>query len=442
MCPEKTRSAINRLDELLKRTLLAPCIKNPEKKFILFYEDIKISPFLLSPIENNIEIKSSPSRPKQKPLLKKAKSDSNLIHSITTKKNKIKPLNFEKIRNKMSSREEILMSKKIAMRLSIYDHQWGNNWIEKLLNGLKTLKEPKVICALGEQLSALQALEITNHLINQSAEEWKLLYILGSLRHDVFAEILSSFSGYQLKKINMTLRHNIENNEERARWFELNFKTHQNGFVKSCNRLKDEIDTLASRFREDLDGHLLTSQDLKPIEQYIDHIKLRIQLITNYLMPLIENVIEHPETKHVLSEGIIKEYKTQLIRLTETKNYENRPAGCLYPIIFRNVFERAQLEDDDAAYEALAEWVIIDKQQYWEVGLFGEMDKKTFEKIKKMNLFEIATKNLEKINIKTIADWKREKIFNAKMLKEFLSKTNICTLFTKWTKEAIEKESF
>lgn len=174
-------------------------------------------------------------------------------------------------------------------------------------------------------------------------------------------------------------------------------------------------------------------------EQYIH---LRMQGIKEKLHPLLNGMINHPEAKHVLFDGTIKQYKVLMTRLTETREYDGRPAGCLLPIIYRNVFERPEFEDRDEAIELFADWSICNTPEYWEAGLLGNITRDLFDelhgKIGNQGIFTQARSNLEHLDIRTVADWKRLQIFNATMLKIFLKKELNQSVITEKTLTRLE----
>ncbi|MFQ5729865.1 MAG: hypothetical protein ACE5GN_05855 [Waddliaceae bacterium] len=339
------------------------------------------------------------------------------------------------LQEEMARESRSLLQQQRANEISRYRPFWGPGWEDKLLAEFNQINEESSLIALAEKLEPIQALAIINRTIHNQQHEWKLIYLLGSIGHTTFIEVLNAFDVNLLTFTNQALRCSPK---DALDWFEQAFLKHRVEIINTCNNIRNKIDALAKRFREDLKGHKLTEGDLTHITELRDNITLRMSGIKEKLIPLIEGVIKHPETKAALSNEAIKEYKSLLKRLSLKREEENDPAGCLMPIIYRNVFERTDLEDTEEAYEILADWSICNREDYCETGLLGNIDIETFRRLfKDLNVFTLSKENLGKLGIKTIFDWKRLDIFNRTMLRNFLKKEENQRQLTQWTKEVM-----
>jgi hypothetical protein len=380
---------------------------------------------------------------------RKTKSASDLLDMNKDHEKPIKrPRNLSGIRKEIETKHREIMDKKMALEISIYHPKWGKGWDEKLIARINVVNDQRVLMALGPELETMQMLALINYLIHDQSQEWKLVYLLGTLNHAIFVEVLHSFSPDILRLANDVLK---RSSLIRREWFEEAFTQHRDGFIETCNRMKEKIDALACTFRQDLKGYLLTSADLKCIGEFKDNITLRMKGIEDYLRPLIDGVIWHPNTRSVLFEQAIEEYKTLLKRLEESSDIKRLPPGSLWPIIYGNAFVRARLEDDDDAILAFGDWSLTSIEEYRRVGLFGDITDEQWDLLKKrekaeqnkeqdkFKIFNLGgIEHLKKLGIVLIEDWKKVRIFNLTMLEEFLKRKENQEKLTQWTLEALK----
>jgi len=456
---EKMKNLLIKIKIHVRRTLLTPSLeklrirskknafftlrKNDKATLELLPTPRKNLMCLLLPGESSFTSAKNAPRKDASEEIRRSKSDSDLWESSSRcpvrpgKENQ--EVDNHEILELIAIQKQSLHHQQRACEISIFNYSWGKEWKEKLLPAFEELKEEGAICAVAEKLDTLQVLQIINRFLDDQKHEWKLIYLFGSIKHTTFVEMIQSFEGNILTHLNEILR---RSSPESIKWFQEAFRVQRDGFIESCNNMKNLIDALAKRFRDDIEGHNLRETDLYQIYELVDHIALTMNVILEKLDPFLRDVITHPETRHVLFVGLKKDYKTHMTRLTETRDYDERPAGCLFPIIYRNIFERTELGDLDEAYDIFADWGIFRIEDYREAGLYGRISNDLYAKLNLqssvVNPFQLATNHLAKLGIKTIADWKRLKIFNLSLLKIYLAKKEISESLSKWTAESVQ----
>lgn len=310
-------------------------------------------------------------------------------------------------------------------RLCNHSHDKEKEWRASLIKSFEGITDVEAIKSLGNTIQSLQVLELLRNFINNREHENKLIYLMGGLPFNKFGEILLSLETGELTALNRIFKNSQES--ERA-WLEERITEHRDQFVDACNHLKVQIDTLCSDFRKDSRGVSLNDTDINDIHVLSGEIELRSEQISK-LGILYQEIILHPETNHLLGEGLKKEYLNLRIRLSSKEHSENRPAGCVWGILYRNVFDRCDLDDQDEAFEILADWSICKAEDYREIGLLGKINDTTFENLQKeKKVFHQTVENLKRLGIETISDWKSKNIFNKKMLGKYLRRKEIQAL--------------
>ncbi len=427
---------IDKLKKFVLRVLHTPVLENLQSvdpsDFFPSYQ-----PYLSSSLITFPGITTRVSLPPLK-ISKNKVSNSASSSSYTSKSS----IDSESLAKAIAVKSAELQLSDISTKVSHYHPKSNETWGKKLLDQIRTLDEIEKIQHFAHQLDTIQVLTVLNAFMHDQKQEWKLIYLIGALNHFTFIEMVHALDKNMIGFINGSLK----KAPKKARaWFEKAFATHRENIIHRCNEMGKKINELARRFREDPKGHELSRADLDNIRELADNIRLRLRGIREILSPLFKDVSIHPATKEVLLHDTIVKYTEYLLRLTETKNYDNRPASCLFPIIYSNVFERADLEDDEEAYEIFADWSIPYPEDHWKAGLFGELSEEEFKKLNtsktgtEMNMLQIDF--LAALGIDTIADWKRLEIFNLAMFKEYLNKENNKKILTDLIRTKLTKDT-
>ncbi len=429
LCDSRTQEDLDHLNMMIFYTLNTPQLEK------LKFQPSQGSSVLIKKEDRYLKPSNKTKKNNKQSRLRKSKSDSALDQLVQRENQRIDQKKLHKI---ISTQGIQLHYQQKANELSYFNPSWGADWKEKLLSAFKDLKEEEAVIAVGGKLGTFQVLQVINGFMEDQAQEWKMLYLFGSLKPTTFVEILPAFDGIIISKLNEIFR---RSSIEAKEWFQSAFHTHRTGLTKSCNRMKDEIDALAQNFRDDIKGYAITATDLDRIKELEDRILLIQECTYKKLQPLIKGIIRHRETNHLLFEDMPKEYAILLSRVMQGKNFKDLPPGSLWPIIYRNIFEDGDHDDEDEAFNMLGEWGITNFNEYKEVGLFGLIDDVIFEELskpeRKPNLFTIAYRNLAKLEIETIADLKRLNIFNQTLLKNYLGNKDNLEKLTSWSKSEV-----
>lgn len=307
-------------------------------------------------------------------------------------------------------------------KLCSHTHDTGEGWIESLVDSFRQMTDETAIKSLGNTITALQVLQILRHIINNREHENKLPLLLGGLPFDKFGEVLLSLENGELIALNRIFKGSTE--ETRA-WLEEKITEHRDPFVDTCNHLKEQIDTLCHDFRKDTRGAFINENDINDIYTLCGEVELRSEQI-NKLSILYEDVIGHPETAHLLGNGLQKEYLNLRIRLSSKKEYPDRPSGAVWGILYRNVFERCELEDKNETINIFGDWSICSAEEYRHIGLLGNIGDAEFQALKESSsVFIRAKENLVKLGIPTVAELKANNLFNRRMFSNYLDRREV-----------------
>jgi hypothetical protein len=357
-------------------------------------------------------------------------------------------------------------------------------WEHILLKEFSQLQNADEVAAGASVLNSLQAMHLLQNGFNSSEHWWKLPYLLGSLTFEVFQETLYSFSCEQIAVMNARLK---KNNEYVKQWMDETFKKTRQSLIDTCNLKKDAIDKLTRRFRVELNAHEISPKDVEDIKILFGDVSLHFEGVNKFRLlladvtkdpqatqdfadldqeyqifltrlkridlhkesgksPFISNSIPRKTQILQISEGLqsrveelkllLKQEDADSTRIIENvqKDVENiqlllkheEPInGCVYEIIYNNAFTAFERADNDDAYESLGDWSICSVDDYKSIGLLGSLPDADFERMKAepTEIFKIGFKQLRKLGIEKIADWKRLEIYNKQMLAAYLYRT-------------------
>ncbi|MEC7839536.1 MAG: hypothetical protein VX777_05815 [Chlamydiota bacterium] len=310
-----------------------------------------------------------------------------------------------------------------AQQILVLTAKNSKDWIENIATALKSINDIEAIKHVGKNIQAYECMNLIQRIVNDHEHNWKLSYLMGSMSLPVFKYVIAGLDINTLSFINEIL---IKCDTNCTKWLKEQFERMKDGFISECNHMKIDIDLLCSRFRDDDEGHKITLAEINDINRFANEVNIQRGIFPK-LQTLLKDILKHPESKHVLFEGLVKEYQTFTIRLSEKRSYENRPAGCVWGIIFRNVFERCDLDDEDDVIDIFGDWAITDPDDYRNTGLLGDISNEEFQGLKSnvSDVYKRAKENLDFLNIHQIKDLKRLDIYNRHMLFAFMMREDI-----------------
>ncbi|CRX38078.1 hypothetical protein [Estrella lausannensis] len=432
---QKLEPLLRKLDKLIMRVVLTPPLEKltPPRRYSLFRSG-GLLPHMVMPglfgvypssrliTRSSLASTSSPlasGRPTLKSL-GRSKSLPNISLNSQSRTAKLtREKEIDNLRKELVTKDRSLALESKVSKICVFTPDFGENWTNFLVAGFKSMTEEEEVIAVAKALNALQAINIINGILHDSREEWKICFLIGGLEAQVFEECIPAFDDSQLTILADILS---SGSKMQLKWLDQQFYRIRQWYIDACNKTTSRINAMAKKFREDTEGRFLTSSDLQYMSELEGTIALKMHTISDKLLKLIRRVPLHPETKHVLFEGVIKDYRVLLTRLRETKDYEERPAGCLLPIIFRNVFDRAGITDEDEAYDIFGNWNLLYGKDYYEAGIFGNISFEEFKALETVvsNIFPQMRAHLSSQGINKVADLKKLLIFNNHLLTCYL----------------------
>lgn len=331
--------------------------------------------------------------------------------------------NIEKERAEIFFQEAWLQRNTLKRFLEMTPEKDRHNWATRLEDSILAIKEPQEIRMVSEILNTIQILEIIVLARENSALSSKIPIMLACLNYNVLQEVLLGLSqdDLNLQNLNSLIKRITDQDQEIKKWIENEFYTIRQTFVDTLNNSSLSIDMLSKRFRDHMYVHRITKEDLKDIDELLEIIKTQ-QTIVKTLQSLFKGILKDPETIKVLKE-IDEAYTESIARLTQDSNPNAK--GRIFDIIDRNAFLAEGYEDEDDAFECFALWSLVTPEALWRCGLLGKLEEKEFFEINSQNSFtelnKIALGNLMEAGISKIEDFKSLKIYNANLLKEYMS---------------------
>lgn len=173
-------------------------------------------------------------------------------------------------------------------------------------------------------------------------------------------------------------------------------------------QIKPAIDALAADFRRTPILNITTS-DIKKIEALAQAINFQKIAIDRFVI-LIDGIIT--ETVNLHAFGDLKMEYSRFEKRLDPACKDHEP-GSLYQILYDLAFE--QFEDGDEAYEVMTGvWHMNDPNNFVKSKLIAKLPDK------EVNPWPIISDELKALELTTVADLKRNKIFNRTLLKQFI----------------------
>lgn len=411
------------LEEHIDHDLVCSCLERLDQlvaNVFIAYEkaDFALPPSLTQTVKKGDSPKLIPQLMSSRPASMTLLSCGGIEHYFANFK-----FNLEKERAEMVFHEMWLRRDRLKKFLDMTPETDKVNWNHRLKESIASLSDPQEVCSVAKILLPIQALEIISSCIENEDLKAKLPYIITSLEYDVLEEVLQSLSGDEtsLILINQNLKEALRKTCDLQAWIEREFYTIRQTFVDTLNTFGNSIDMLCKRFRDHIYAHRITKDDLKDIDELLQHILIRHSNIKT-LQKLYAGILKDPETIKVLNE-IEEAYTEDIARLSQSDAKAPQVKGRIYDIIARNTFLAEGYEDEDEAFECFGLWSLTTAESLRESGLLSSLSDEEFQN-KKERLSElnyIALEKLKSANIATIADFKRLRIYNANLLKRYLA---------------------
>lgn len=292
-------------------------------------------------------------------------------------------------------------------------------WRVKIREFLFVLSDRSQLEALGSVLSPQQLAELLSVCVESKALHSKLEFLLVTLPQNVFEITLHLIDEKRLRVLK-----DLANTESIQHHLTL---------------LIHELSSLSEGHIDDLEElqQQIKSYDLKSIRQLeIDNFIRQIEDAAYFFHEGLYTLnralsLAWNSTRGDLIERLtqLKESWLRLLHYTIGRpSSDLNPATALYQILESRLcylYESEKLKDSDPAMEgltALGLWVL---QDYWEVGLLPLQTKLTCQEKERPILEKLTLKveqNLATINLHTVADLKRERIFSRNMLMRYIQK--------------------
>lgn len=402
---KKTEGVVQKLNKFLLRVLQAPHVSK-----IAETDSGSLSSLLLS------------HQPLAMGSIRSIRSFTGLsIGGLLAASSESTPVDPAEVHREMIQRSHQLQIKRRAREVSLFNPKWGDGWEEKIIQAMESVDKEDVLKELGNQLSPIQLIVIFQHLLQKPSENWKLVFLLASLKSDPLIELLPSFTTNQLYLMRAAVTSGAEQNRE---WFENAVKSQALSILNSCKLIEDKVNALSMRFKQEDKCHLLTGQDIQILHELAENLRLRLGVLREKLDKIYDKELLGDEVIGILFSEVPGKFQYLHNRLTKGSGVEDGD-DPIWPIIYQKVFEASDFEDDEEAIEILAEWSIVNPKDYRESGLFGNLTddeyKSLTDKHVSTRLYKLGVDNLAFLNIKHISDWKRLEIFNANMLKNYLA---------------------
>jgi len=342
-----------------------------------------------------------------------------------------RPLSPRSLRDWRKKEDGALKREQQAQNASFYAPKWKRSWKSETLNYINKLEDPDAVIAFGRQATSLQALEGVKDLLANKQMQ-KLAVFAGSLPFRTLDQLLPYLEEEVLGGINRAFRQ-----AETKLRFWLNREPiidWSDGFAATINNIDSEIDALAKELRHDDSGESIKQSDLQKIDAISDKIKRKRENLIR-LMTLLKQTVSKVEYQHLIYIGLDKKLRELETRADEKHEYEGRPAGCLWSIIYRNVFVQNDVDNEDDPFEIFSAWKMVGPQDYRRYGLFGTISNAEYSllTLKKTEVsgeirspvhyyLLLAKENLKLVGIEKTVDYKKHNIFNQYLLNAYLNR--------------------
>ncbi len=348
----------------------------------------------------------------------------NSIENIAEVAQKTSPEEFNLLVKKLSSDQ-------IILAVQALKDQDSSTAFPKLLACLDRLEDPKHLEALGQQLSLSHMLLILDSM-KAHIPHWKLTPILVGTPSSLFSQLIYTASSGQLNILKQEVF-------TEALQHHLTLMTHE--IVHQIPDLSVQLDSLeleiAGLNLEDVTSSQIATlthrieQTAKSYQSTLEKInKLQILIWNTNRSDLIEKLSSSKEILQKIIFAKVGFPKTQAVASTGLFAYLEAKLSKVFEG-FKSEQDIEALQDDEPAIEALVKFSLWYLSDYWEIGLLPrikqpeDLDQHAAEFTRdhpnsRENLYHEVNANLEKIQLKTVADLKQHKIFSKSTLVDYI----------------------
>lgn len=332
--------------------------------------------------------------------------------------------------------------------------EWREIHIEKIKN-LTPEKKPKSwgksLLSVFYQLDTIKEIQFAANALSyeqmaaifencKTQDIWKLILCFVFAKTEVLEEFLTNIKNQNsFGKFYYQLIESSEKKRVNQEWLNRRLLEVINNFKIICDKNEDSLKVLIDSFKK-IEPHTIRSENIKEIDDVKRKLKdacknclILKKLLTSFLtsnqgLELLNNIIQR--YKICLKCLIYNENQTKMHpQITEKK--ENSSPQNIYEVINDLVFETADFTPEEDAYFVFASWGLGTPDLLFQNKLLGPISVEEYEKIKNQSLNstkpasyfvnKAAIEFLESINIKTIADLQRLRIYNAELLKDYIT---------------------
>lgn len=319
-----------------------------------------------------------------------------------------------------------------------------------------------------------QVVNVLDILRANPDQQWKLPYYFGGLTIETLETLFIQATEDWLSIYNQILKNSCESGKT---WFENRVMEIRQIFADRNNAIEVEVNRLTATARTFKKSFQVTNEfleNVKALSEKISHVTpasknfgilldgyLDQSETFNSLMIDIPKKYEYLERRLSNDEDIYSPYKapgktkelldenrnllethkndSQIVAVAtknikkfeeDLKNEELQKfiEGCIFGILYRNLFVDEKLSRNSEAYEVFASWDIKNIDDYRKYGLLGNISDEKYKTYtdslhQSRGLpYVDACRNLAKVEIHYVRDFMRLQIFNREMLQEYLRK--------------------
>lgn len=315
----------------------------------------------------------------------------------------------------------------LAESFPLLQNEEIQNREDKIVSLFEFIDTSDQLETLGEHLSVHQFLNVLNFLVAHPSYQNSLSSLLIGLQPEIFCKALNFFQSGHLALF-----------KEEGKLEPLHY--HLTQFVHEGELLYKQIDLQLQRFEDSLRSVTAEELTVERLEGLIS----QINPFRNQLLDCLERIsvalsiawntdrIDLIEKLSSINEAL----QHQLVLFIGHPSSDNLSSTGLYlrfEQILSTIFD-SSLKDEDASIEGLTRLSVWHLRDYWELGLLPhihqleELDldpSKPEEKQREgrhQHLFSHVQQQLERLNIGTVGDLKREHLFSKPLLKAYIAR--------------------
>ncbi len=361
-------------------------------------------------------------------------------------------LELEKGRIAMSS-NQLIHAKVADQFLHLVPEKNSEGWRRALLNELKKIETVEEMCAVAYVLKTIQVQELLASCteVNDTIASF-LPYLFTGLSNSIMQEVLLTLTDDQggcneekIDLLNKIFKMAVRRDENLKKWMENRFRfrpspddrSHficesedqsdkwqskyqtpsiRQAFVNILNHDEAKINELASESRE-INPFKLSISHFKKIDERLWFIKCHDTNV-KIIQKIYSGIWQDPETIKVFDQ-LVEGYKKLTCRLTTEVHNGDGSDDRIFDILDRITFGAAGFDLEFEVDACFGLWHLTSTEILRELHLLDNLSDDEFapKKDKLAELSLMAYENLKSAGIKTLADLRRLRIYNAELLK-------------------------